>query len=130
MPRNTRTFTDLDFNFTSHPKTSDVTLKNDEEAIKQSIKNLILTRNYERPFRSEIGSQINSLLFEPVSLLLISMLEQTIKDVIYNFEPRVVIIDVTVDFKEEYNQLIVYIVFKIKNTMQPVSVSVILERTR
>ena len=62
--RNTRQFTDFNLLFTSHPVTADVTLKNDEEAVKQSLRNLISTRNYERPFHPEIGCQIHALLFE------------------------------------------------------------------
>ncbi|MGA1048851.1 MAG: hypothetical protein ACO3UU_12655 [Minisyncoccia bacterium] len=50
MARNTRIFSDLDFNFTAHPVTKDVSRKYDENAIKQSLKNLLLTRNFERPF--------------------------------------------------------------------------------
>jgi hypothetical protein len=69
MARNTRTFTDLDLNFLAHPVTKDVTAKTDEQAVKASIRNLILTSNYEKPFHPEIGSPIKSLLFEPATPL-------------------------------------------------------------
>ena len=65
MARSTRTFSDLDLNFGMHPVTRDVVLKYDDQAIKAAVKNLVLTQNYERPFHSEIGSQIRGLLFEP-----------------------------------------------------------------
>ncbi len=64
MARNTRIFSDLDFNFTAHPVTKDVSRRYDENSVKTALKNLILTRNYERPFHSEIGSPIRSLMFE------------------------------------------------------------------
>lgn len=130
MARNTRTYKDLDFNFTRHPKTNDVVVKYDQEAVKQSIRSLILTKNYERPFRSEIGSQITSLMFEPVSPLVTSMIEKSVRDVINNFEPRVVLLSVEVGYKEEYNELIVSITYRIRNTIDPVTIDVILERTR
>lgn len=130
MAKNTRTFTDLDFNFLSHPRTKDVTSRFDEEAIKQSIRNLILTRNFERPFRSYIGSQVNTLLFEPISPLLSNMLERTISDCINNYEPRVNLIAVNVTFSPENNDAYVTITFKIINTQTPLSVNLILERTR
>lgn len=130
MARNTRTYVDLDFNFLAHPRTKDVTIRSDEEAIKQSIRNLILTKNFERPFRSYLGSQINYLLFEPVSPLLTSMLEKSISDVINNFEPRAVLLNVSVSYSPENNSMYVSIVFKIKNTTTPVTVNLILERTR
>ena len=130
MARNTRTFSDLDFNFLEHPATRDVTTRYDEDAIKQSLRNLILTRNYERPFRSYIGSQVNSLLFEPISPLLTAMLERAISDVIQNFEPRVDLLKVTVIYSPENNNVYITISFKIKNTLTPLSVNLILERTR
>lgn len=130
MARNTRTFSDLDFNFLVHPRTKDVSTRYDEDAIKQSLRNLILTRNYERPFRSYLGSQVNALLFEPISPLLTSMLEKAISDVIQNFEPRVDLLSVVVQYSPQNNDVYVTISFKIRNTQTPMSVNLILERTR
>jgi phage baseplate assembly protein W len=130
MARNTRTFTDLDFNFFRHPRTDDVSVRSDEEAIKQSIRNLLLTRNFERPFRSQIGSPILNLLFEPVSTLTTAMMKRIIENTIENFEPRVDLLDVVVKFNDEQNSAIIGIVFRIKNTQTPVSVNIVLERTR
>ena len=130
MARNTRTFSDLDFNFLEHPVTKDVSTRYDEDAIKQSLRNLILTKNYERPFRSYIGSQVNRLLFEPISPLLTAMLERAISDVIENFEPRVDLLKVTVIYSPENHDVYITISFKIKNTLTPLSVNLILERTR
>ena len=59
-----RTYRDLDLNFTAHPVTKDIVMRYDDAAVKESIKNLVLTMNYERPFHSEIGTPVNSLLFE------------------------------------------------------------------
>ena len=130
MARNTRTYVDVDFNFLSHPRTKDVTTRSDEEAIKQSVRNLILTRNYERPFRSYLGSQVNQLLFEPMSPLLTTMLERAISDVINNFEPRVVLLGVDVSYSPENNSMYVTITFSIKNTTVPLTVNLVLESTR
>ncbi len=130
MARKTRTFSDLDFNFSIHPRDGDVASKYDEEAIKQSIKNLILTRNYERPFRSYLGTQIYSILFENISPLTTTMLERTISDVIYNYEPRVNLLDVAIRYTPDNNAVYVTIVFKIINTSTPIEVNLILERTR
>ena len=87
MARNSRIFADLDINFRKHPATDDVTMRYDEEAIKQSIKNLVMTNHYERPFHPEIGSQLRALLFEPASPLLVISLKQSITNTINNFEP-------------------------------------------
>lgn len=130
MARNTRTFSDLDFNFTAHPVTGDVVRKFDEEAIKQSVKNLILTQNYERPFHSEIGSQIRGLLFEPVLPMTTILLQRAISDTIINFEPRVSLLDVEVLFEPDSNAIEVTITFTIINTVRPITVNFLLKRTR
>lgn len=130
MTRSTRTFKDLDFNFFRHPKTADVSVRTDEEAIKQSIRNLLLTKNFERPFRSQIGSPIYGLLFEPISMLTTAMMRRIIENTIENFEPRVDLLDITIKYNEEQNNAIIGVVFKIKNTQTPVSINLVLERTR
>ena len=130
MAKNTRIFSDLDFNFTLNPVTGDVTRRYDEDAIKTSLRNLILTANYERPFHSEIGSPIKKLLFEPASPLLGAMLKRTISDVITSFEPRVNIIDITAVIGDDDNSVDVSIEFTILNTTAPVTLDLTLQRTR
>jgi hypothetical protein len=130
MARNTRIFADLDINFRSHPATGDVTMRYDEEAIKQSIKNLVMTNHYERPFHPEIGSQLRSLLFEPASPLLVISLKQAITNTINNFEPRVNLIGIDINFKPDNNTIHVVIQFTIINTNRPIVLNLVLERTR
>jgi phage baseplate assembly protein W len=130
MARNTRTFSDLDLNFTAHPVTKDIVRKYDEEAIKASVKNLVLTQNYERPFHSEIGSQIRGLLFEPATPMLNVMLKRAITDTIINFEPRVRLNEVLVTISPDNNEVYVSIYFTIINTTKPLQVSLVLTRSR
>jgi phage baseplate assembly protein W len=130
MARNTRTFSDLDLNFTAHPVTKDIVRKYDEEAIKAAVKNLVLTQNYERPFHSEIGSQIRGLLFEPATPMLNIMLKRAITDTIINFEPRVKLDEVLVTISPDNNEVYVSIYFTIINTVRPLQVDLILTRTR
>jgi phage baseplate assembly protein W len=130
MARNTRIFSDLDLNFTAHPVTGDITRRFDEDAIKQSVKNLLLTRNYERPFHSEIGSPIRQLLFDLPGPMFNVMLQRAVIDVITNFEPRVSIIDVRVDDYSDANEVYITLEFKIVNTERPLTLDLALERTR
>ena len=125
-----RTFSDLDQNFTAHPVTGDVARLYDENAIKRSVRNLLQTNNFERPFHSEIGSQIRALLFEPASPVLNTMLKRVITDTITTFEPRVVVNSVTVSSNTDNNSLNVTLVFTIVNTVNPVTMNVVLQRTR
>jgi len=125
-----RTFSDLDLNFTAHPVTGDVARLYDENAIKRSVRNLLQTNNFERPFHSEIGSQIRALLFEPASPVLNTMLKRVIADTITTFEPRVVVNSVTVSSNTDNNSLNVTLIFTIVNTVNPVTMNVVLQRTR
>ena len=130
MPSNTRQFSDLDLNFTPHPVTGDVGFKKDENAVKQAVKNLVLTQNFERPFHSEIGSSLRSLLFEPATPMTKEILRKTISDTITNFEPRVELIGVDINYTLDDTAVDVRIVFKIRNTFTPIDVNLTLERTR
>jgi len=130
MPTNTRTFADLDLNFTAHPVNKDVAIKYDEQAIKQSVRNLILTKNFERPFHSEIGCQVRGMLFEPVTEMATAVIKRSIVDVIRNYEPRVLLVDVFVLVRPDENYVDIRIVFKIINTATPIELTLTLERTR
>ena len=130
MARNTRIFSDLDLNFTKHPVTKDITRRYDDDSIKQSVKNLLLTRNFERPFHSEIGSPIRQLLFDLPGPMFNVMLKRAVIDVINNFEPRVNIIDVRVDDYSDANEVYVTLEFTIVNTERPITLDLALERTR
>jgi phage baseplate assembly protein W len=128
--RATRRFTDLNLLFSPHPYTRDVlTLKN-EAAIKASVKNLVLTRNFERLFHPEIGCQVNSLLFENLDNATLASIKYTIENVITQFEPRVTLTDVMVKDDSDVNAINIVITFLIGNTLQPVTVTTTLNRVR
>lgn len=130
MAKNTRTFSDIDMGFLPNPVSKDVSRKYDENSIKQSIRNLVMTKNFERPFRSDIGSQIMALLFEPMTPLIRATIKKTISDTINSYEPRVKLLDVSVLLSPDNNGVYITIVFSIVNTSTPVSVDLFLERTR
>jgi phage baseplate assembly protein W len=130
MARNTRIFSDLDLNFTAHPVNKDISRRYDDNAIKQSIKNLLLTRNFERPFHSEIGSPIRAMLFELPGPMFTVMLQRAVIDVINNFEPRVEVLDVRVNDSIDTNAVYITLEFKIVNTERPITLDLALERTR
>lgn len=130
MAKNTRTFSDLDLSFLANPITGDISLKYDDNAIKQAVKNLVLTINYERPFHPEIGSQVSNLLFDLFSPLTKATLIQAITNTILNFEPRVKLNKVDVLLINDEHSADITIEFTILNTQQPQSVNLTLRRTR
>jgi phage baseplate assembly protein W len=126
----TRTFTDFDAAFISNPITGDIAVKTDARAISFAIKNLILTLNGERPFNSSIGTPVKKLLFELHGDQLNIMLKKMIADVIQNYEPRAALINTSINDSPDNNAIYITIIYKIINTEQPISVNVVLERTR
>lgn len=130
MARNTRTFKDLDLNFNAHPATGDVTMKYDDEAIKQSIRSLVLTQHYERPFHPEIGSSVRGMLFDNPGPMQTNLLRRTITDVIENFEPRAQVLDIQIRYEPDQNGCDIRITFLIRNTATPVELYLTVERTR
>ena len=125
-----RQYTDLDLNFVVHPIKKDINKNVGTAAVINSVKNLLLTAHYEKPFHPEIGSQINSLLFEPATPMLPIMLKKAIEFTIYNFEPRVNLTNVSTILSEDENSINVSIEFVIINTSTPVGLDLILYRTR
>lgn len=128
--RNTKTYTDFNLLFTTNPATGDITKKFNEEAIKASVRNLIQTKNFERPFHPEIGSQIYSLLFENFTPVIAQVMKKTIFDTIEKFEPRVSVTDVKIQEKPDSNELNVDIQFVINNTDQLVTLKTTIQRVR
>ncbi len=127
---NSRTFSDLDLNFIANPVTGDVYKKFDENAIKASIKNLVLINHFEKHFHPEIGSEVRHLLFELPDPQVDMMLSRTITTVITTYEPRVDIVKVIVKNIPNDNSLGVVVIFKIKNTSIPIILDFILNRER
>jgi phage baseplate assembly protein W len=128
--RKSREYSDLDLLFESHPYTKDVNRNFDFEAIKASVRNLVLTKNYERPFQPELGCQIYSLLFENFSPAVKAAAERTVTNVIERFEPRVRLISVNVFESVDENGLSVEIIFTPKNIDLPITVLTTLSRAR
>jgi phage baseplate assembly protein W len=130
LSTNTRKWADLDLDFTAHPVTKDIVLKKDVEAVKRSVRNLILTNPHERPFHPEIGSGITGILFELVSPTTAVVLQSEIRQVITNFEPRVRLIDISVLGDIDKNGYYVTIKFQVINIPNPVTIELFLERLR
>jgi len=125
-----REYKDLDMNFIIHPIKKDINKIVGEKAIINSIKNLLLTNHYERPFQPHLGSNIRKLLFEPLDALVARSLEIEIKTVLQNFEPRVQVISIRVSPQLEKNAFQVTLEFQPLNTLAPITINFFLERVR
>lgn len=108
-----RSFKDLAINFAKNPFTDDVSAIKNENAIKQAIKNLILTTPGEKPFQPLVGSRVNDLLFEPLDAFTANALEEEIINTINQYESRVQLETVIVTPIYEGNKLNVSIEYKV-----------------
>ena len=123
-------YRDLDLNFTSHPVRKDVNVLTDDNAIIASVRNLLFTNFYERPFQYNIGSGVRDLLFEPTTSFSEIRLKQAIELCIRNFEPRVSLTNVVVSVDEDNYGFNVRLEYVILNKNLPVVTSLFLERIR
>jgi hypothetical protein len=123
-------YTDLDLTFTKHPVKKDIVLSVDDQAVIRSVRNLVLTNHYERPFHPEIGSNVRRMLFEPISPITANLIQREIEDTIKNFEPRVKLKQVVVQTEPDANYYSAIISFFINNNKQPTTVNYVLQRLR
>ena len=122
-----RWFTDIDTNMTLHPESGDTILKYDFNAIKRSVRNLISTNYYERPFKPSLGVDLRGMLFELDTTSSI-ILEEDIKSLINKYEPRATVTDVVTSTRG--NDLNVSMYFTVSNDPQPHELDITLERIR
>ena len=113
--RSSRVYRDLNLNFSANPVTGDVTTVTDVIAVKRSVRNLLLTNHYDRPFHPEIGSNVPALLFENVGPITGNQLQRAIEEMIGNFEPRARVTAVECSPVAESNSYNVVINFYVEN---------------
>lgn len=123
-------YSDLDLDFIPHPTTKDVVKKTGQDAIKRSLRNLILTNFYDRPFRSYLGSNAQRLLFETANPIVANLLKDAILEVVRNYEPRIDVQGLNVNFDYDNNGYNVTLQYSVKNRPEPVLVTIFLERLR
>ena len=126
----TRQYRDLDLNFNIHPVKKDINTHSNEYAVINSIKNLVLTNHYERPFQPEVGSNIRRLLFENLDAVTAAQIQREIEETINNFEPRAGISRVTVVSAPDENGYKVELEFFVLNNTAPITINFFLERIR
>lgn len=125
-----RDYSDIDLDFIANPITGDISKKTGPDAIARSIRNLVMTNYYDRPFRSQIGSNAIKMLFENIGPLTAINLQDAIRDVIDVFEKRAKIIGVKVTTDPDNNGYRAKIAFYVENRPEPYQTTLYLERIR
>ena len=131
ITRNARQYTDLDLNFTRKNSNSDVNILTDVQAVKRSLRNLVLLNYYEKPFHPEIAGGVRQMLFENMTPTVAIIIAKQIEQVIANYEPRARLVSIRAIPNYDKNSYEVNIEFYIVNTpTELVDMSVMLERLR
>ena len=126
-----RSFRDISLSFSRHPVTNDILILRNEDAIKKSVINLVRTRIGERFFNNLLGTSVDNSLFELNGLEVSTILDEEIKTVLSNFEPRIVVNDVIVESMEDSNELNVKISYDIVGLPFPLqNIEFLLQPTR
>ena len=123
-------YSDFTNNLDKNPLTGYLARVTNEESIKQSLQNLIMTNRYERPFQPWIGSKIQSLLFEPFDSVTSSMLREEIMMTIQNCEPRVDVADVHISGDDNNNVFVKVVFYILSMPDQEFSLDLLLKRVR
>ena len=123
-------YKDLDLDFGRNTVTSDVNKLTDVEAVKRSVRNLINTSHFERPFHPEIGSSVRSMLFELMTPLTALNLQRKVQEVLVNYEPRIKLVQIAARPNYDSNAYDLSIYFYIIGSNELVNVETFLERLR
>ena len=129
MTTPTKLYKDIDLTF-AKTTSNDVAKRIDVNAVKQSIKNLLLTRPGERPFQPNLGSELYSILFEPMDAVTVETLKGVISTCIGNYEPRVKLQEVAVSPNYDENAYDVSLYFYIVGIYSPVTFNLTMQRVR
>ena len=129
--RNSQKYSDIDLFFGKNAGNTDINKITDVQAVKRSIRNLVLLNHYEKPFHPEIGSGVRDMLFELMTPVTAQILARKVQDVIENYEPRARLVGVRANPNLDRNEYNVSIEFYVVNApTELVELDVILERLR
>lgn len=121
---------DLDLSLKIHPIRKDIIPLKDDAAVKNAIKNLLITNFYERPFQDDLGANLRGLLFEPAGVLTNIQLRDNIRFCIEKYEPRVSVNSIDITDVVDENRYIIKVIFTIKEFSTKDSVEMVLRRLR
>lgn len=124
-----RSYIDVDLSFEAKPS-GDIYKKTDVQAVRQAVKNLILTNYYEKPFDLFFGANVAGQLFELADDKLNNEIKQNIIEAIEFYEPRANVINIDTNVLPNNNTLNVTVTFSIRNIAEEVTVQANLSRLR
>lgn len=123
-------WSDLDLSLKIHPIRKDIIPLRDDAAIKNAVKNLLVSNFYERPFQDDLGANLRGLLYEPADVITEIELRDNIYDVLSKYEPRISVTSIGITDLSDVNSYNVTVYFNIKEYDSADTVEIILRRLR
>lgn len=123
-------YADINSEFQIHPNTKDLSVVDNEDAVKGAIRNILLTRRGERFFNPSLGSDIHRILFENASSAAESDLRTFITTALENFEPRARLLRLNISSYPDENGYVITLVISVINRTEPVTMNILLDRIR
>ena len=124
-----RDYSDVNMLFEANPNTGDVYKVKDANSVKQSVRNIVLTSFYERPFQTFVGGNLRNILFENITPFTINNAKSEITKAINNYEPRAEVQNINIS-SDSANTLLINLVFRVRQTQQIDEINISLERLR
>lgn len=121
---------DLDLSLKIHPIRKDIIPLKDDAAIKNAVKNLLISNFYERPFQEDLGANLRGLLFEPAGFITEIQLRDNIRNVLNKYEPRVRVTNIDITDLSQQNSYRITVNFLIKEYDSAAAVEIVLRRLR
>ena len=123
-------YSDLDLTLKLHPHRKDITPLRDDNAVRNALKNLVMTNFFERPFQPSLGANLRGTLFEPADAMTKLAIKDNIERVVSAEEPRVRLLDINIVDITERNAYRVTLKYLIKESNREQDVEIILRRIR
>ena len=121
---------DLDLSLLIHPIRKDINVLKDDNAVKNAVKNLLITNAFERPFQPQLGANLRGLLFEPADAIPRIAIKDNIKRVLRDYEPRVKVLSIGLNDLSDQNAYRLTVKFLIKENDTDDTVEILLRRLR
>ena len=123
-------WSDLDLSLKIHPIRKDIIPLKDDAAIKNAVKNLLISNFYERPFQDDLGANLRGLLYEPADVITEIELRDNIREVLTKYEPRISVTNIVIRDNSQANEYGITVNFNIKEYDSADSVEIVLRRLR
>jgi phage baseplate assembly protein W len=124
------TYKDADFTFKENPNTNDVAIKKNNEAVKQSVLNILRTNHGERPFNYFFGANLRSYLFENMTNITAAQMATSVNNSLRNHEPRIEVLNTNIQARADENEVLITVTGRVLSSNEVLDISTTIERLR